>query len=141
MQMMMNLIQEFIGTDREATIPWLDHVEAIAKKTGIDPLVVGMCKLKGTTLCDVNAISKEGNLSRFWFHQLLIEYYLNIPHVSDGLNAYAHLMQGTDEMVTQYLARAKVLLEHIHHTFKLCIIPGSGWENIHLLRGQHSPHS
>ena len=74
MQMAMNSIQELDGTDREATVPWLDHIEAIARKMGFDPLEIGMSKLKGMDLCDVNAISKEGNLSYFWFCQLFIEH-------------------------------------------------------------------
>ena len=139
-QMAMNSIQEFDGTDREATIPWLDHIEAIARKMGFDPLEIGMSKLKGTTLWDVNAISKEGNLSYFQFHQLLIEHYSNIPYASDTLNAYAHLTQGENKMVMQYLARAKVLLEYIHQTSKLCDIPGSGYDNLYLGQGLHSPH-
>ena len=48
--MMMNSIQEFDSTNRKATIPWLDHVKAIAKKMGFDPLEVHMSKLKGTAL-------------------------------------------------------------------------------------------
>ena len=32
--MAMNSIQEFDGTNREVIIPWLDHVKAIARKTG-----------------------------------------------------------------------------------------------------------
>ena len=108
MQMVMNSIQEFNDTDREATIPWLDHIKAIARKTGSDPLEIGMSKLKGTALWDVNAISKEGNLSYFQFCQLLIKHYSNVPYVSDALNAYAHLLQGESKMVTWYVARAKV---------------------------------
>ena len=37
MQMVMNLIQEFDGTNPEAAIPWLDHIEGVAKKMGFDP--------------------------------------------------------------------------------------------------------
>ena len=55
---MMNSIQEFDGTDRQATILWQDYVEAIARKMGFDPLEVGMSKLKGTVLGNVNAVSK-----------------------------------------------------------------------------------
>ena len=139
-QMMMNSIQEFDGTDWEATIPWLDHIEAIAKKTGFDPLEVGMSKLKGTALCDVNAISKEGSLSWSQFHQLLIEHYSNIPCVLDAPSAYTHLMQGENEMVMQYLARDKVLLECIHHTSKLWDISGSSWDNLYLVWGLCSLH-
>ena len=97
--------------DREATNPCLDHVEAIARKMGFDPLEIGMSKLKGTALCDVNAMSKEGHLSYFQFCQLLIEHYSNIPYISDALNTYTYLMQGKNKTVTQYLAVAKVLLE------------------------------
>ena len=140
MQTAMNSIQEFNGTNREATIPWLDHVKAIAKKTGFNPLEVSVNRLKGTTLCNVNTISKEGNFSYFWFHQLLIEHYSNIPYASDTLNAYAHLMQGENEMVTQYVARVKVCLEHINHTSKSFDIPGRGYDNLYLVWGLCSPH-
>ena len=130
MQMKMNSIQEFDGTNRVATNPWLDHIKAIAKKTGFHPLEIGMSKLKGTTLCTV---SKEGSLLWFQFCQLLIEHYLNIPYALDTFSAYAHLTQGENEMVMQYLARVKVLLECIHHTSKLCDIPGSSWDNLYLV--------
>ena len=136
----MNSILEFNGTNGKATILWLDHIEAVARKMGFYPLEIGMSKCKGMALCDVYAISKEGNLWYIWFHQLLIEHYSNIPYLSDTLNTYVHLMQGENEMVTQYLARAKVLLEHIYHTFKLCNIPGSGYDNLYLVQGLHSPH-
>ena len=46
MQMAMSLIQEFDGTNCEATILWLDHIEAIAKKTDFDPLEIGMSKVQ-----------------------------------------------------------------------------------------------
>ena len=130
MQMAMNSIQEFDGMDREATIPWLDHVEAVTRKTCFDPLEIGMSKLKGMALCDINAISKEGNLSYFWFCQLLIEHYSNVLYTPDALNVYAHLMQGENESVTQYLARAKVLLECIHHNPKMCDIPGNSYNKL-----------
>ena len=117
MQMMMNSIQEFDGLDREATILWLDHIESWI----------------------VNLIGKEGNLLYFQTFQLLIEHYSNVPYMSDALNVYAHLMQGKNKTVTQYLARAKVRLEHIHHTSKLCGIPGRAITNFTLSKNC-SPH-
>ena len=45
-QRLMNSIQEFDGTDSEATIPWLDHIKAVARKTGFDPIEIGTSKLK-----------------------------------------------------------------------------------------------
>ena len=92
--MVINWVQEFDGTNREATIPWLDHIKAIAKNTGFNPSEVAMSKLKGTVLCDIKAVSKEGNLLYFWFCQLPLDHYLNVPYAPDALNAYAHLMQG-----------------------------------------------
>ena len=50
MQMAMKSIQQFDGTDREATIPWLDHDEAVARKRGFDPLEISMIKLKAMAL-------------------------------------------------------------------------------------------
>ena len=78
-QMAMNLMQEFNGTNPEATIPWLDHIEDVTKKTGFKPVEIGMNKLEGTALHDINAATKEGSLSYFQFCQLVIEHYSNIP--------------------------------------------------------------
>ena len=112
--MVINLIQESNGTNPEATIPWLDNIKSIMKKTGFDLVEVGMSKLKGSVLHDINAATREGTLSYSQFFQLLIEHYLNIPYASDALNAYVHLMQGKHESIMQYISRAKVLLECIH---------------------------
>ena len=65
-----------------------------------------MTKLKGMALHDINAASKEGILSYFWFCQLLIEHYSNIPYTSETLSAYALLMQGENKLITHYLTRA-----------------------------------
>ena len=111
--MAINSIQEFNGTNQEAIIPWLDNIEAIAKKIGFNLLQIGMSKLKGMALCNVNAASKEGTLLYFHFCQLLIEHYLNVPYTSNTLNTYAHLMQGENESITQYVTKAKILLECI----------------------------
>ena len=37
----------------------------VAEKTGVGPLEVGISKLKGLALDDINAIHKEGHLT--WF--------------------------------------------------------------------------
>ena len=115
--------------------------EECHKKMGFDPVEIGMSKLKGVVLNDINGASKEGTLSYFWFCQLLIEHYSNIPYVSDALNAYTHLAQGEHKSVTQYLSRAKVLLEHIHNISKMCKIRGVSYDRLNLVRGPHSPHA
>ena len=65
---------------------------------------------------------------------------LKLLYMLDALNTYAHLAQGETELVTHYLAQAKVLLEHIHHTSKMCDIAGSSYDNLYLVWGLHSSH-
>ena len=36
MQTVMNSIEEFDGKNPEATIPWLDHIRNVVKKTGFN---------------------------------------------------------------------------------------------------------
>ena len=100
-----------------------------------------MSKLKGSVLHDINAANKEGTLLYFWFCQLLIENNSNILYASDALNAYAHLVQGKHKLVSQYISRVKVLLEHIHNTSKMCEIPSVSYDKLYLVRELHSPHA
>ena len=94
-----------------------------------------MSKLKGMILCNINAASKEGTLSYFWFHQLLREHYTNIPYALDALNAYSQIVQDEHEWIAQYISRPKVLLEHIHNNPKMCNIPGIGYDKLYHVRG------
>ena len=115
-QISLNSIKEYARSDREVTILWLDHIELVAEKTGIDPLEMSISKLQGTTMGDINALCKEGNLTWYMVKERLIEYYLKVPYALDAMFAYCHLSQGKDEMKAQYLVRTKVLLECIHYT-------------------------
>ena len=73
---------------------------------------------------DINAIYKEDNLTWHNVRQRLIEYYSNVQYARDAMHAYSYLSQGDDETKTQYLVRAKVLLECVYHTTKLADIAG-----------------
>ena len=95
-------IQEFDGNDKAATIPWLDQGKLVAKKTGNDPVEVGISKLKGLALGDINTIRKEEGSTWHKFRQILIKNYFNIPYVSDVMVAYTNLMQQDDESASQY---------------------------------------
>ena len=95
----------------------------------------GISKVKGLALGDITAIHKEGHLMWYSFRQWLIEYYSNVPYVSDAMYTYSHLSQGGEELTNCYLSRAKVLLMNIKHTTKLSSIPGVGWDNLYLVRG------
>ena len=139
-QSTLNSIQEFDGSNREATIPWLDQVKLVAERTGIDLLEVGISKLKGLSLGDVNTICKEEGLTWHTFRQCLIEQYSNVPYASDTVFAYTQITQQDDEPTGQYLIRAKVLLEHIHHTSKLSDNSGSGLNNLSLIWGLREHH-
>ena len=78
-----------VNNELNPRVLWLDHIKAVARKMGFDPLDVGMSKLKGTMLCTINAVSKAGDLSWFQFSQLLIEHYWNMLYALDVLNTYA----------------------------------------------------
>ena len=73
--MSLNSIKEYDGSDREASILWLDHIELVAEKMGIDLLEVAISKLQGTALGNINAMHKEGNLTWYRVRQRLIQYY------------------------------------------------------------------
>ena len=62
-QSSLNSINEYNGSDREATIPCLNCIELVAEKIGLDPLKVATSKLQGTALSDIHAMHKEGNLT------------------------------------------------------------------------------
>ena len=49
--------------------------------------------------------------------------------------AYTQLRQQDDESISQYLIRAKVLLECMNHTPKLSQISGKGLNNLALVQG------
>ena len=99
-QMALNCIQKYDGSNKDAMIPWLDHIEMVAEKTGIDLREAGISKLKGLALGTINAIHKEGHVMLYSFRQRLIEHYSNVPYVLDTMFAYSHLSQGNEEPTT-----------------------------------------
>ena len=129
----LNTIQEFDSSNKERIIPWLDQVELVAKRTGIDPLEVGISKLKGLALDNINTTHKEEGLSCYKFRQCLIEQNSNVPYVSDAMFPYSQIAQQDDEPAVQYLIRANVLLQCVHCTSKLSAISGTGIDNLSLI--------
>ena len=113
-QLTLNTLQEYNVSDREDTIPWLGQVELVVERTGIDPLEVGISKLKGLALADISTVHKEEGLSWHKFRQCLIEQYLTVPYVPDALLLYSKKSQWDNGSTTRYLVRNKILLEQIH---------------------------
>ena len=74
--------------------------EMVAENTGIDPLKVGISKLKGLALGDITAICQEGYFTWYSFRQQLIEHYSNVPYMSDTMYTYSHLSQRNEEPTT-----------------------------------------
>ena len=128
-------IQKFSGKDKATTIPWLDQVELVVKRTSNDLVEVGISKLKGLSLGNINTIRKQEVLTWHKFRQILIENYSNIPYTSDAMVAHSNLTQQDDESTSQYLIRAKMLLENINHTAKVSPISGKGLNNLALIQG------
>ena len=99
---MLDALQEYDGSDREATIPWLNQVDLIEENTGIDPLEVAISKLKGLALANISTVCKEEGLSWHTFRQCLIEQYSHVPYVPDAVFAYSKISQWDDESTNQY---------------------------------------
>ena len=95
-QMTHNAIPEYNGSDKAATILWLDHIMILAENTGIDPLKVGISKLRGLAMGNITAMCREGHLTWYSFRQWLIEHYSNVPYMSDAMYVYSHLLQGDE---------------------------------------------
>ena len=112
----------------------------MAERTGNDLVEVGISKLKGLALGDINTIRKEEGLMWHKFIQILIENFSNIPYMSDTMVAYTNLTHQDDEYTLQYLIRAKVLLEHMNHTSKLSQISGKGLNNLSVIQGLRDRH-
>ena len=55
-------LQEFDRKDKSTTIPLLDQVELVAEKIGNDLVEVGISKLMGLALGNINTIKKEEGL-------------------------------------------------------------------------------
>ena len=72
-------IQEFDGNDKATTITWLDQAKLVVKRTGNDPVEVGISKLKGLALGGINKVRKEEGLTWLKLGKILIENYSNIP--------------------------------------------------------------
>ena len=95
-QLTLGSIPVFDSKDKTTTISWLDQVEHITKRTGNDPVVVGMSTLRGLTLGDVTTVRKEEVPMWHKFRQVLIENYSNVPYVSDAMVAYNNKTQQDD---------------------------------------------
>ena len=130
MQSTINTIQEFNGSNRESTLSRLDQVELVAERTGFDTLEVGINKSKGLALGDISTTHKEEGLTWHKFRQHLMELYSNVPYTADVMFAYSKISQHDNESTAQYLVRARVLLECIHHMSKLAGISGFVMDNL-----------
>ena len=71
------------------------------ERTGDDPVEVGISKLKGLVLGDINTMEKEEGLMWYKFRQVLIKNYSNIPYISDAMVAYTNLTQQDDLSILQ----------------------------------------
>ena len=110
------------------------------ERTGIDPVEVGISKLKGLALANDSTVCKEEGLSCHKFRQCLIEQYLNVPYVPDAMFIYSMISQWDDQSTTRYLVRVKVLLKRIHQTSKVSEISGYGRDNLLFIHGLWEHH-
>ena len=94
----LSAIDWFDGTDKSNTMSWLEQVEVVAERNNQAPLEVGIAKLKGPTLHNVDEIC---SLTWPWLWKLLIENYSDTPYISETMVAYNRISQAEDESVSQ----------------------------------------
>ena len=71
-QAVLGSIQEFDGKDKATTKPWHDQGKLVVDRTGNDPVEVGIIKLRGLALGDINTIREEEGLVWYKFRPVLI---------------------------------------------------------------------
>ena len=130
-QAALNAIDWFDDTDKSNTMSWLEQVEMVVKRNNQTTMEVGMAKLKGGPLHDIQKIHA---LTWPHLHNLLTENYSDTPYISDAMVAYNRISQAEDELVLQYLICAKDYLEHINHTNRLASMDGTGLNHISLVQ-------
>ena len=94
-----------------------------------------MAKLKGNPLRVISALKKESG-SIMWesLKNTLLKKYFDVPYRSNTMAKYFAIRQGEDESCTQYLIRARDLLERGHSASKLELIDAEGF-HIPVLNG------
>ena len=75
----------------------VDQVELITEMIGLDPLEVGINKLKRLALGDISTLHNEEGLSWHKFQQQLIEQSSNVPYAPDAMFTHSKISQQDNE--------------------------------------------
>ena len=128
-------MNSFDGSNKVETTLWLEQIELPAERGKESAVDIAMAKLKGNPLWVISTLKKEtGNITWESLKNTLLKKYSDIPYRSNAMAKYFAIRQDEDESCTQYLIRARDLLERGHSTSKLELINAEGF-HILLLKG------
>ena len=131
----MDAINSFDGSNKADPTSWLEQVELLVERGKESAVEIAMAKLKGNPLRIISTLEEEtGNIMWESLKNTLLEKYSDVPYRSNAMAKYFAIRQGEDESCTQYLIRARDLLERGHSTSKLEFIDAEGF-HIPLLKG------
>ena len=134
-QAALDAISSFDGNNKADTTSWPEQVELLAKRGKESAVEIAMAKLKGNPLRIISTLKKETCLI-MWdaLKNTLLKTYSDVPYRSNAMAKYFAVRQGEDDSCTQYLIRARDLLERGHSTRKLKLINAESF-HIPLLKG------
>ena len=102
-------------------------MENAAQISGKDILHIALSKMLGSPI--TSAYKLRHCLPHLIWRDLkseLLRQYSTILLNSHGILAFAHLQQGSDELLEMYILCASELLLKIHHTTNMFLIPAEG---------------
>ena len=131
----MDAINSFDGSNKTDTTLWLEQVELLAERGKESAVEIAMAKLKGNPLRVISTLKKEsGSITWESLKNTLLKKYSDIPYRTNAMAKYFAIRQGENQSCSQYLIRARDLLERGHTTSKLEITDAEGF-HIPLLKG------
>ena len=134
-QAVLDAINSFDGSNKADTTLWLEQVELLAERGKESAVEIAVAKLKGNPLRVISTLKKEtGNNTWESLKNTLLKKYSDVPYRSNAMAKYFAIRQGEGESCTQYLTRARGLLERGHSTSKLELVDAEGF-HIPLLKG------
>ena len=127
-QAALDVINSFDGRNKAETTSWLEQIKLLAERGKEFAVEIAMAKLKGNPLQVISTLKKEtGNITWESLKNTLLKKYSDVPYRSDAMAKYFTIRQDEGENCTQYLIRARDLLERGHSTSKLELIDAEGF--------------
>ena len=127
-QIALDAINSFDDSNKADTTSWLEQVELLVERGKESAVEIAVAKLKGNPLRVISTLKKEtGKITWESLKNTLLKKYSDVLYRSNAVAKYFAIRQGEDESCTQYLIKARDLLERGHSTSKLELIDAEGF--------------